>query len=628
MFWIFCAVLFAIGAIFAPSIVERLNSSRRRYRDEEENQGTAMGWMTQVILRGTLILLVFFSIAATSYVTIGQNEVGHLTRVYLGESLPAGRIIALDGQKGPQAEILGPGFHFRLLLNVLYDVDELPVTEIPDGYYGKLIARDGISLPPGQAFADQFGDLDTMLNAETFLASGGQKGPQVMVLTPGRWRLNSYLWDVQTISQDGEDFGTSVTEIQKGFVGVIKSNVYADVNFGEMRAAKPKSCKPTQEEDLSGGKLAVPLVPIGCIGIWDRPLLPGRYYLNRDAYTVVLMDTRVQSWEFKGGFTRRSIALEVDQKGKITQKETTQEEPVQPEYADRAVFLKVEGWDVPQELRVLVQIPPDNAPIVVASVGGEKEVEHRIIVPAVRAIVRDVTGGGYMEFPKTNEQGEPVLDEQGKTLMVRRAPQVLDLLNNRSLLEAEILRVIKPEGHKAGVEIKEIRFGEPSVPPELLVARLREQLAQQLSASYREEQTAQGERIKTENSRAMADQQDNLVQAAIEQEKAVMLKEAAKLAGEGERAKLLAVAEGQKAQAAVLGEERVAELRKYELFVDRLFSLIEENPELITTAITNASKFVPDTVITTGEGAGLEGAASIFGTLLRQTEGKQEAQGQ
>jgi hypothetical protein len=71
-------------------------------------------------------------------------------------------------------------------------------------------------------------------------------------------------------------------------------------------------------------------------------------------------------------------------------------------YADRAVFLKVEGWEVPLELRVLVQVTPDNAPIVVASVGDEAEVEHRIIVPAVRSIVRDVTGGGIIEVEEIN----------------------------------------------------------------------------------------------------------------------------------------------------------------------------------------------------------------------------------
>jgi hypothetical protein len=52
-----------------------------------------------------------------------------------------GQIIAFKGQKGPQAEILPPGFHFRPLLNVLYDVEEKSVIEIKEGFYGFIVAK-------------------------------------------------------------------------------------------------------------------------------------------------------------------------------------------------------------------------------------------------------------------------------------------------------------------------------------------------------------------------------------------------------------------------------------------------------------------------------------------------------
>ena len=82
-----------------------------------------------------------------------------------------------------------------------------------------------------------------------------------------------------------------------------------------------------------------------------EPLLPGAYYLNRNAYEVTLVDTRVKTWEYKGGFTRRIIDLSVDQQGNIN-RSSARREPVPKEAADRAVFVKVEGWDIPQELRV------------------------------------------------------------------------------------------------------------------------------------------------------------------------------------------------------------------------------------------------------------------------------------
>ena len=64
----------------------------------------------------------------------GRPPQAHLFR----RDLPPGRIIALSGQKGPQAEILGPGFHFRPLLNVLYEVEKFDVVKIPEGYYGQI----------------------------------------------------------------------------------------------------------------------------------------------------------------------------------------------------------------------------------------------------------------------------------------------------------------------------------------------------------------------------------------------------------------------------------------------------------------------------------------------------------
>lgn len=569
-----------------------------------------MGVLAQSAARIVCILVALFCIAATSYVTISSDQVGQLKRVYFGKQLPAGRIIALDGENGPQADILGPGFHFRLFLNVLYTVEKEDVYEVPPGKYAKLVARDGKPLNEGQVFAVKpTGGVQDLLDAKTFLESGGQKGEQVFVLTPGKWRLNKFLW-----SPELDD----ATEIEKGIVGVVKSNAHSEVHMGDMELPLPVSCAPVTEEDLSGGKLAVPLVPVGCIGIWDQPLMPGKYFLNKDVYKVTLVDTRVQTWEFKGGFKKRSIKLTVDQQGKISQEPSETDEPfLENKYSDRAVFLKVEGWDVPQELRVLVQIPPKNAPIVVASVGDEKEVEHRIIVPIVRSIVRDITGGGVIEIEELNDKGELV-----KT---RRPPRVLDLLDNRAVLESKILAAMKREGTKAGVDIKEVRFGDPAIPPELLVARLREQLAQQLSASYQQEKIAQEDRVKTENARATADQQGDLVRADIEQQRASRIKAARQLEGEGERLKLEAIAQGQKQQAAVLGEDRVVELRKYELMMDRIFALIEKNPEIVVQAFQNAGKLVPDTVISTGGGQSLEGSMAILGQLLSSGSEKKQA---
>jgi hypothetical protein len=115
-------------------------------------------------------------------------------------------------------------------------------------------------------------------------------------------------------------------------------------------------------------------------------------------------------------------------------------------------------------------------------------------------------------------------------------------------------RAIVPEGLKAGVTIKEVRFADPVIPPELLLARQHTQLAEQLRNTYAEEKRAQDERIKTEKARATADQQDDLVRAEIAVQVAEQTKLKLQKEGEGEKLRLTEIAAGQQAQTDVLGQ--------------------------------------------------------------------------
>jgi len=577
----------------------------------------------RLTVRGLSILAAVLIAASSSFVYVEKDETGHLDKTIGLHGLQQGQIIATEGEMGPQARVLPPGFHFQPFLRIFYNVKMEPVIEIPPGQYGFLYAKDGRPLRDEQTYADPFpsGDADKMVNdAIYFLQNGGQKGSQTTVLTPGKYRLNHHLWRVEL----GE-----VTDIPKGFVGVVKSNVHSRVDFGNLKADKPTACAPRADAANPAGGLSVPLVPVGCIGIWEQALNPGKYYINKMAYTVTLVDTRVQTWEYRGGFTRRSISLAVDQQGRITQREESINIRVPPNAADEAIFLKVEGWTIAQQLRVLVQVTPEHAPFVVASVGGLQEVEDRIMSPAVQSVVRNVAGG-MIRVPTqvTDEHGDPILDDNGEPEFrtVNRRVRVLDVIENRTALEEAIESIIRNEGLKAGVDIKEVRLLEPDLPPELLVARKREQLAQQLAKAYHQERGAQSERIKTEQTRATADQQDKLVEAQIEVQRSEQFAMARRNEGQGERDKLTLIAEGQKSQAEVLGQDRVAELRKFEFVVGRLLDFFENNPEVLTTALNNAQKFVPERVFTMGNGDGansLTGAAGILGDFLSSSGDKE-----
>jgi SPFH domain / Band 7 family len=557
-----------------------------------------------LLVRGLGALIIVYAILSTSYVNVGDGRFAQLFRTIGGGPLEGGKILAINGENGPQAQVLRPGFHARFLLNVFYAVDtSKKETEIPPGKIGVLTAKDGTPLRAGQAFADPFPANKgmTMLDADTFLRNGGQRGPQLTILPPGKYVLNDYLWVVSI--RDASDVDT-------GFVGVVKSNVWANVELGTLRADKPDNCSVIGGGSRSEGKIEAPIVPVGCVGVWQASLQPGKYYFNPDAFTIIPIDTRAQVWTYSGGYPRCEITLTVDSKGDITQNRQCTAIPIAKDNADRAVFVKMEGWDVPLELRVVAQVSPSEASCVVAGVGTLREIEDRVLTPSIRAITRDVAGGTYdVEEPKTDETGKPVLVD-GKPVIQRlkRPTKVLDLINQRPLIESEIERRIRPEGEKSCVTIREVRLGEPAIPPELLVAVRREQLATQLAKAYVQEQAAQTKRIDSEKAKATADQQPELVKAEIavqtSQQKALALKNE----GQGEKDKLELIALGQKAQTEVLGVAATVQLQQYNILMDKLFGFANANPRVLELALTNAGKFVPNTYVGGGDG--------MFGALL------------
>jgi hypothetical protein len=515
-------------------------------------------------IKASLVIFAIGGFLSRSFIIIDGDEIGALKRIYLGDQLPPGRIIALDGQNGPQAEMLGPGFHLIPFIRVIYEIEYFPVQEIPEGQYGLLVTTDGRAIDEGSYLADRWpqGKEEAMLNATYFLENGGQKGPQFNVLRPGKYRINPYLFTIQKLF---------ATDVPTGHVAVNRSNV---------KTTTAECPDPAISFGTADKSVALPLVPEGCVGVWEKPKPPGRYYLNEKAFVTTIIPTRLQTWVYKGGYTARRVNLTVSDEGKIQQKEVSEVIKIPKNAADKAINVRVEGWTVPVDMRVIVAVNPANAAKVVASVGGLKEVEDNIITPAIRDILRTI--GGHPDR------------------------KVMDLVEKRAEIVAEVERAIVPEGLKAGVTIQEVRMGEPANPPELLVATLREQLAIQLQATYKKEQDAQRERIKVERERATADQQKELVAAEIRKKAAEFTKERLRLLGEGEKLKLLEIAKGQQAQALVLGKEAALQLAALEA--------AKENDRIVK---------VP-TVQVIGAGAGgFEGAAAILGSsnIIRALEG-------
>lgn len=530
------------------------------------------------IIRGGCIIIAFVCFLATSCVIINPDKVGHLKRVYFGRQMPAGRIIAAPNEKGPQARILAPGFQLLPFIRVTHTIEELPLVHVNQGEYGFLVAKDGRPMPEGQFIAPAWEKLGDMINAMKFMGYDGKKiveprgikGPQLTVLPPGDYRINRYLF---------QPLADASTPVPVGSVAVIKSNVGEDYTGDPIL---PSGIKTTD--------LSVPIVPKGYRGVWKDVYTPGEYYINKRAYNVTIIPTRVQTWKYLGGYTRKWIDLVIGDDGKIHQEPHEEFIKVPKDAADNAIVLRVEGWDVFQDSRVQVQVTPQNAPFVVAAVGGVQQIEDKIITPNYRSILRNVVA---QEVPY-----KEIVD--GKEVVKKRPRHVLDLLYHREEIEQAVAKELIPAGAQAGLTVQWVRLGDPAVPPSLLLPEKRKQLAERLIATYKHEKEAQIERVKTERERARADQQGTLMKSEIGITVAENQATARRKAGRGEEDYLKAVARGQLAQANVLGKDKAFELA----YIKEVLAAASANPEMI--------KF-PTTFVMGENGNGLTGAAAILG---------------
>jgi len=578
------------------------------------------------------LIIVIWAVIGTSAVWVPSGKIATLKQTYFGNSLPPGRIVALDGELGPQAKILTAGFHPMLFVTLINKIDYVEVFTVPNGKCATLSAKDGKPIKGGSVFAEPWSDdvKHRMLNDATyFLTEGkGERGPQTTVLMPGSYTINPFLWETPVL--------VDAVRVEQGTVGVVKSSLRAPVDFGSFKRelTDGASLKVLTKEKLATGAVGALLVAVGEIGVWEEPLPNGLYYLNPAAYRITMVPTIAQVYEYKGGYKKRTVDVSVNDKGQIIENLNEIEVQAVPESADTAIFAKPEGWDVSQELRVLVQVSPELAPFVVASLGLTQEnaarvIEDRVVTPIIRSVVRDVLGGAQIPFKSQRAildvNGKPVLNEAGepKTEVANefRAVKVMDLLENRASLEEAIESRAKPESLKEGVTVMEVRLSESAIPAELLIARKREQLAQQLTKAWFQEQIAQQQRQLTENSRAQAEQQSELVKAEIAAKAAKERANARITEGEGEKAYIIAIAEAQKAQSEVLGKDTTAKLQMFQQLLKAFQEIAEKNPEMITKGLENASKFVPQVVVNSSDkGGGLDSFASIFGFMTGPKE--------
>jgi len=223
---------------------------------------------------------------------------------------------AKEGEKGVMEQMLGPGRYLHL-----------------DPYnYSVTRARD-IEVPPGKICVVK-NNIGKALPEGRFLAGPDEKGTQKQVLTPGRWRINSYGTEVK----DPED----ATIIKPGYVGV------QTLREGENK------------------------------GILDRVLQAGYYNINPTEIRVDQVEIGYRVWD---------ITIEYETTTTIKDGRRVQVKGIR---GDSGVsFPLADGKQMHLDFTVVWGIFPENAPRIVREYGTVEMVEQKIIEPQVLSICKN-----------------------------------------------------------------------------------------------------------------------------------------------------------------------------------------------------------------------------------------------
>lgn len=457
--------------------------------------------------------------------------------------------VANGGQRGPQIELIFPG---RYRINTdLFNVEVQPASIVQANQVGLVTAKDGSPLPGGELVAATVTGHNDFQDASAFLSSGGQRGPQYDLLKPGTYYINPLMFDVKL---------DAVAVVQRGEVAVLVSNV----------GLEPEDIP--QADRLAGKERYV--VPAGYRGIQAEVAGPGVYYLNRWAYIAYIIPTTnlTIDWAEEGmAQSTSAVADDNDPKGRRLQ------------LFNPLAVISREGFEMRVGVKVVIRVRPEQAPLMVAKIGSIENLIDHVVHPMIDSSFRNqASSSEAMNFMQDRA------DEQSKA-------------------EART----REELEKYHVECVSVLISQIILPQELMEIHTRRVIAAQQQDMFVEQQKSEEKRIDTENTRAKADKQIELVAAQIGVQVSEQTKQqtilaaegrarAIELEGEAEGKKILAVgtatAEAYEKQVAAVGQANLAGIE-------------------VTKSIAGAGLKITPEIQVSGEGGG---GGNIFSAFIAQ----------
>ena len=452
------------------------------------------------LLRGGIHFLAPFQYAVhrASLVTIPQGKMGYIF-ARDGEQLSPTQTLASNGvvkdfedvlafltkggQRGPQRMILREGTYainlaqFVVLtegkvysLSISREEEEIVqrmadligerqgfrtvVIKDADDMIGVVTVHDGPSLPQGEIIAPTVGDnpvaADTYHNnfqdADRFLKAGGNRGRQLQVLVEGTYYINRLFATVEMIPKTFIDVGNAGVVISyTGMAGADLSGI--DYKHGE-------------------------LVSKGHRGVWNEPLLPGKYAFNTYAGKVISVPTTniILKWN------RREVGSH----------------RFDENLAEVSLITK-DAFEPSLPLSVVVHIDYRKAPLVIQRFGDIKRLVEQTLDPMVAAYFKNVG--------------------QTRTL--------IQLIQERNDIQRISSQEMKEKFEHYNLELEEVLIGTPQSPPgdthiENILTQLRSrQIALEQIETYGRQQEAAVKERELREAESRAFQQTKITESEL-----------------------------------------------------------------------------------------------------------------
>ncbi len=580
--------------------------------------GAALALAATWLERGVLLFAALWMAPLLLGLTIiRENQVGIVIKKFSARSLPAGQLIALDGEAGYQAETLPPGLHFGYFF-WQFRVIKSPVVVVAPGEIALVVAAAGAPIPAGRILGRVI-ECDNFQDARKFLLGGGEKGRQLAILTAGTYRINRALFEIIT-AQNAHQHAIppsylELTHIKPDQVGIVTTLDGRPIEAGEI--AGPVIAghdnfqnaqafldggggRGLQEQVLLSGswnlnpwfaeveQVAMLNIPIGSVGVvisfvgrehvdvsgvefkhgdlvnvghkgvWVTPLYPGKHPVNTRVMRVELVPTTniVLNW------ANRTEAHHYDEKlSSITVRSR-------------------DGFAFNLDVAQIIHVGALDAPKVISRVGSMQNLVDHVLQPIV---------GNYFRNSAQHHT-------------------VLDFLSARSTRQTEAAAHIRTALAAYDVQAIDTLIGDITPPAELMKTQTDRKIAEEEKKTYEMQEAAQRQRQELVKATALANIQQQLVGAdqgvrIAELQAQSTIKQAS---GEAESTRLRALGEADAIRAT--GN---AKAEAYRAGVEALGGSNYTVMQLTQTLADKNVRIVPDVSVT-----GAQGTNGLLDSLL------------